>query len=192
VSLPRLGRPPAVPALAGRDRAVVAALALGAGLAVAVGTGPTLLLPPLLFLTGIGSWLAVLDLRTHRLPDRIVLSAYPVLLALLGFAAVGTGQPARLGSAVIGGLALAGAYVGLALAGPPGGLGLGDVKLAGLLGLLAGWFGLLVWVTALVAPFLLAAPVAVVALWRARGRPSPPLPLGPFMLAGCLLAVLGR
>jgi len=134
----------------------------------------------------------VLDLRTHRLPDRIVLSAYPVLLALLGFAAVGTGQPARLGSAVIGGLALAGAYVGLALAGPPGGLGLGDVKLAGLLGLLAGWFGLLVWVTALVAPFLLAAPVAVVALWRARGRPGPPLPLGPFMLAGCLLAVLGR
>ena len=149
-------------------------------------------LPPLLFFTGIGSWLAVLDLRTHRLPDRIVLSAYPVLLALLGFAAVGTGQPARLGSAVIGGLALARAYVGLALAGPPGGLGLGDVKLAGLLGLLAGWFGLLVWVTALVAPFLLAAPCAVVTLLRARGRSSRPLPLGPFMLAGCLLAVLGR
>jgi prepilin signal peptidase PulO-like enzyme (type II secretory pathway) len=99
-------------------------------------TGPwLLLLLPLLFLSGVGSWLAVIDLRTHRLPDRIVLPAYPVLAALPGVAAVGSAQPARLGGAVLGGLAAVGGYVGLALVGPPGGLGLGDVKLAGLLSL---------------------------------------------------------
>jgi leader peptidase (prepilin peptidase)/N-methyltransferase len=79
----------------------------------------------------------------------------------------------------------------LALAGPPGGLGLGDVKLAGLLGLVADWLGVGAWVLAMVAPFLLAAPVAVLTLGRAPGRPGQPIPLAPFMLAGCRLPVAG-
>jgi leader peptidase (prepilin peptidase)/N-methyltransferase len=83
---------------------------------------------------------------------------------------------------------LAGGYFALAKA-YPGGLGLGDVKLAGLLGLYLGWLG---WRPVLVgtfAGFLLGGLLGVALLAARRAHRRTAIPFGPFMLAGALLAL---
>jgi leader peptidase (prepilin peptidase)/N-methyltransferase len=79
-------------------------------------------------------------------------------------------------------------YFGLSLL-YRGGMGLGDVKLAGVLGLYLGWLGWsAVWIGTF-AGFLLGGLVgAVLLLTRAATRKSA-IPFGPAMLAGALLAV---
>jgi leader peptidase (prepilin peptidase)/N-methyltransferase len=71
----------------------------------------------------------------------------------------------------------------------PGGMGFGDVKLAGLLGLYLGWLG---WSPVLVgafAGFLLGGVVGALLLATRRADRKTAIPFGPYMLAGALLAV---
>src|SRR6185312_9463298 len=79
-------------------------------------------------------------------------------------------------------------YVALALV-RPGGMGLGDVKLAGLLGLYLGWLSWSAVVIGTFAGFLFGGlvGVAMVAAGRASGKTA--VPFGPYMLAGTMLAV---
>jgi leader peptidase (prepilin peptidase) / N-methyltransferase len=127
--------------------------------------------------------LAVIEVGVHRLPNALVLPAYPVAAALLLVPALVTGEGPRLPRAVAGMAALCGFYLLLALASPAG-MGFGDVKLAGVLGMYLGWLG---WPELLVGAFL-AFPlgglfsVAAMALRRA-GRKFR-IPFGPFMLLG--------
>ncbi|WP_248963921.1 prepilin peptidase [Sphaerisporangium perillae] len=129
-----------------------------------------------------GCALAVIDWRIQRLPDAITLPSYPILAALL----VPTG---RLVDALLGGLALAGAYALLWFARPEA-LGLGDVKLAGLTGMLAGALGLDAWLVGAVAGQFLGALYAIVLLAGRRGTLKSQFPLGPFILFGALAALL--
>ena len=72
----------------------------------------------------------------------------------------------------------------------PGAMGMGDVKLAGVLGLVLGWLG---WGVVLFGGFLgfLLGGVLGIALMVAgkAGRKSK-IPFGPFMVAGAFIAVL--
>jgi leader peptidase (prepilin peptidase)/N-methyltransferase len=72
----------------------------------------------------------------------------------------------------------------------PKGMGLGDVKLAGVLGLVLGWLGwpevLLGWFLG----FLLGAVVGVSLMALRRAGRKSKIPFGPFMLLGALLAIL--
>ncbi|WP_318244208.1 A24 family peptidase [Oerskovia rustica] len=112
---------------------VVTAVAVPATVVGAWGVGhPVVVLPVAGYLALVGSALAVIDARTHRLPDALVLPSYPVLAVLLGLASVLVPDGGALVRALAGGLGLYGAYFLLALA--PSGLGFGDVKLAGLIG----------------------------------------------------------
>jgi leader peptidase (prepilin peptidase)/N-methyltransferase len=71
----------------------------------------------------------------------------------------------------------------------PGGMGFGDVKLAGLLGLYLGWLGWTeVWVGTF-AGFLFGGLVGVVLLLSRRASRKTAIPFGPYMLGGALLAV---
>ncbi|GGK67698.1 hypothetical protein Sme01_09210 [Sphaerisporangium melleum] len=144
-------------------------------------TGPALL-APWLYMAVAGCALAVIDWRTQRLPDALTLPSYPVLAALLA-------PSGRLGEALLGGLALAGAYAVLWLA-RPGALGLGDVKLAGLTGMLTGALGLDAWLAGAIAGQALGALYAVVLLVTRRGTLRSQFPLGPFILLGPLAALL--
>lgn len=119
----------------------------------------------------------------------MVLPSYVAVGVLLGAATMATGGPARLAGAAASSATMYAAYLLVGLA-SNGTLGLGDVKLAGLLGLLLGWLGLGPWVVGAAAPFLLALPVALTGLLLRRWARDSQLPLGPFMLAGTLLAVL--
>lgn len=133
--------------------------------------------------------LSVVDFRELRLPNKYVYSAYPIMLVGLLVPAWAANRWDALTSALLC------ALVGFALfmllhAVYPAGLGMGDVKLAGVVGLMAGWVS---WATALVAlmlAFLLSAVVSIVLLITRRANLKSALPLGPFMLGGTILAVL--
>lgn len=135
--------------------------------------------------------LVVIDLAALRLPDRIVGPTYPLLLALLGVAAATDGDWRRLGRAALAGVILLVGYFALAFASPQN-LGLGDVKLAGLLGVFLGWLG---WPHALLgtlAAFVLSAVCALVLLALGKADRRSDLAFGPWMVGGAALgAALG-
>lgn len=133
--------------------------------------------------------LSLIDLDTKRLPDVIVLPAFAATTVLLAVAALVDDRWPDLGRAGLG------AAIGLGLLGlihlvAPRGLGFGDVKLAGVCGLLLGWHGLADVVLGLYGGFVLGAVVggALIALGRARFGRS--IPFGPFLAAATLLTAL--
>ncbi|HET7736641.1 MAG TPA: prepilin peptidase [Nocardioidaceae bacterium] len=146
-------------------------------------------LPAFLYLGGVSVALWMIDLDVKRLPNVIVLPSYVVAGVLLAAAALGTGDWDRLLRAVIAAAALYGFYFVLAFL-YPAGMGFGDVKLAGVLGLYLGWLG---WGELIAGGFLafLFGGVVGIALMAVRraGRKSQ-IPFGPFMLAGALVAIL--
>ena len=71
----------------------------------------------------------------------------------------------------------------------PGGMGFGDVKLAGLLGLYLGWLGWAEVGIGTFAGFLLGGLTGAVLLLARRAGRRTALPFGPAMLAGALVAV---
>jgi leader peptidase (prepilin peptidase)/N-methyltransferase len=86
-------------------------------------------------------------------------------------------------SAAIGGLGTFLLYLVLALA-VPGGMGFGDVKLAGVVGLFLGFLGWVPLFVGVFAAFVLGGVFGVVLMtFRRAGRRSA-IPFGPWMLAG--------
>jgi leader peptidase (prepilin peptidase)/N-methyltransferase len=145
-------------------------------------------LPAFLYLGASAVALALIDLEHRRLPDSIVLPAYPVLVVLLSVAALATGEWDALLRAAIGGAALFAFYFAIAFA-YPSGMGFGDVKLAGVLGLALGWAGWGALVVGAFSAFLVGAVVGVaVAAVRRTGRKTA-IPFGPFMILGAALGI---
>jgi leader peptidase (prepilin peptidase)/N-methyltransferase len=141
-----------------------------------------------LYLAAITVALAMIDIDTHTLPNAIVLPAYAVGGFLLLAAALFDGEPARLLTALAGGAAMFALYLVLALF-YPGGMGLGDVKLAGVLGIYLGWLG---WGSIAVGAFggfLLGGVFAVLLLTTRRANRKSRIPFGPWMLAGAWVGI---
>ena len=144
-------------------------------------------LPAYLFLAALTVALSAIDLDTHRLPDRIVLPAYPVAIGL-GLITLNQHGPAPLLRAVVGGAGLATVYLGLWLITSGQGIGYGDVKLAGLVGGYAAYLGWGPLIVGGFGAFVLGAAVGVTLLVAGRARRRTALPFGPFMFAGTWLA----
>jgi leader peptidase (prepilin peptidase)/N-methyltransferase len=146
--------------------------------------------PAFCALAAAGVPLACIDAREARLPNLVTLPAYPACLALLGAAApFVTGGAARFIHALIG-MAAAVAFFGVLLLASPGGIGLGDVKLAGPLGAYLGWLGAAAFLAGLLAAWLLAAATAIGLLLAGRATRKSEIPFGPFLVAGTLGVVL--
>jgi leader peptidase (prepilin peptidase)/N-methyltransferase len=145
-------------------------------------------LPAFLYLGAIAAALTLIDLDVRRLPNAIVLPSYGVALALLLVPAVADGDWSSYVRALLGMAALFGGYFALAFI-YPAGMGFGDVKLAGVLGIYLGWLGWGELVTGGFLGFLLGGVVGggLVLLRRANRKSA--IPFGPFMLAGALIAV---
>src|SRR4051794_536597 len=141
-----------------------------------------------LYLAAITIALAAIDLDVKRLPNAIVLPAYPVGLILLGAASLAAGDPWALARAAVGAALSFGLYLVLALT-SRGGMGFGDVKLAGVLGLFLAWLGWPALIVGTFAPFLLGGAFAVLLLLRGAGRRTA-VPFGPWMLGGAWIAIL--
>jgi len=141
------------------------------------------------FLGALGVTLSAIDLSVQRLPDRLVLPAYPVMIGLLTFAALTGHAAGALGRALLGGLVLGGTYLVLALL-RPGGIGGGDVKLAGLAGLALGWLGWPTLIAGAALGFMLSGAVSLVLIAARRLTLQSMISFGPFLLGGALLAAL--
>ena len=135
-----------------------------------------------------GVVLGAVDLAVHRLPDRVTIPAYAAVATALLVDAVALGTwPALLRAVLAGAAAFGGAASAAVLS--PRGLGFGDVKLLGLLGLVLGWVG---WGALLAGVFLglftgAAASLTLIAAGRAGWRTA--LPFGPPLLVGAVLAL---
>lgn len=151
--------------------------------------GPSFLLFPMLWFVAAGIALAMIDIDVKRLPNPIVLSSWVVValgLLLTSGAEDAWGNLARAG---LGAVAMGGAYLLLVLI-YPAGMGMGDVKLAVLLGLVLGWFGWAQVVVGFFFGFLLGAVWGVALILAGKGGRKTAVPFGPFMIAGCWLALL--
>jgi len=146
-------------------------------------------LPAYLYLVAVGVALALIDLDVHRLPDALTLPSYIVAPGLLAVAAVADDKGDALLRAAIGGLIAFGFYFAVWFL-YPAGMGFGDVKLSGVVGMYLGWISYGVLVAGLFLGFLIGALVSIgLVLFAGAGRKTK-VPFGPFMLAGAYLAVL--
>jgi leader peptidase (prepilin peptidase)/N-methyltransferase len=157
--------------------AITAALCVGAVLAhnsaagVALGVGLVLFVVPA----------ALIDLEHRIIPNR--LTATGAVLALgIGLALDPAGEPERLiAAAAAGGLLL------LAALAYPGGMGMGDVKLAAVMGLFLGRNVAPAIFVALLAGALLG--VAIIARRGAREGRKTAVPFGPFLALGAVVGL---
>ncbi len=156
---------------------LTAALCAGAVLVHSTATGIALSVTLILIIVPA----ALIDLEHRIIPNRI--TALGAVLALaFGLALDPAGEPERLIAA-----AAAGGFLLIAALAYPGGMGMGDVKLAGVMGLFLG---------ASVAPALLIALIAgvafgavVIARKGAQAGRKTTVPFGPFLALGALTAV---
>ena len=130
--------------------------------------------------------ISVIDLRHYRIPNRLV---YPAVLLSGAYVVVGdlAGGPLSATGAGVGMVAYGVGLLIVALIAPTG-MGMGDVKLAGLIGLVLGAVDLPLVAVAAGAGILLGGVGAIVALLLGAGRKTR-IPYGPFMAAGAAVAV---
>ncbi len=161
--------------------AVFAVLAWRLGLAVE--------LPAFLYLGAVGVALAMIDIDVKRLPDALVLPSYLVAGILLAVAALADDRWDDLLRAAIGMVALYCFYFVLAWV-YPAGMGFGDVKLAGVLGLCLGWLGWGELVVGAFLGFLFGGVLGLLLMAFGRAGRKSKLPFGPYMLAGAFASIL--
>ena len=142
-----------------------------------------------LALLGIGVWLLIIDARTHRLPNRIVLPTLGGALALSIVDALVTGESAALIRAAMGMLILGGFYA-VMRATSRGGIGGGDVKLAAVIGLVLAWHGWQVLAIGAAAAFVLGALYALVLMALRRASRTTRIAFGPWMIIGAIVGML--
>lgn len=137
--------------------------------------------------------LAMIDLQTLRLPDRLTMPTFLGGIVLLGAAGLATGRGVNLVPALVG----AASYFGILLLAHlvhPRGMGFGDVKLALSMGLFLGWLApssLEAFRIVLYAMLMGFGGGTVIGLvLMAVRRRSAPYPFGPFLVVGTLLAIL--
>jgi leader peptidase (prepilin peptidase) / N-methyltransferase len=132
--------------------------------------------------------LGAVDLASHRLPDRVTFPAYAVCAAALLVDAAVLGSWGALARAVAA-AAVTFVLAAGAAAISPAGLGFGDVKLLGLLGLLLGWAGWGVLLAGVFLGLLTGAVVSLALLATRRAGWRTALPFGPPLLIGAVLAL---
>jgi len=145
-------------------------------------------LPAYLYFGAIGIALTMIDFDHKRLPDKIVLPSYPVIAALLTVGAAVDHNWSALARAGIGAAALFAFYFVIAFA-YPAGMGLGDVKLSGLIGGVLAYLSWGALVAGAFGGFLLGAVVGAIVIAARKGDRKTAIPFGPFMIVAAVLAI---
>jgi leader peptidase (prepilin peptidase)/N-methyltransferase len=125
--------------------------------------------------------IALIDLDTRLIPNKLTRPGAVLALAL-GLALDPGGEPGRLIAA-----AAAGGFLLIAALAYPGGMGMGDVKLAAVMGLFLGSAVAPALLIALVGGTLVGA--AIIARKGARAGRKTAVPFGPFLALGAIVAV---
>ncbi len=150
-------------------------------------------LPALVFLTSAIA-LSIIDLDCLRLPDRLVVPTFMVLVVLSSTVLIASSNARQIQYALMGSGMFFGVMLLFHLAFGNRGLGFGDVKLSAILGLMLGLvapddplrvFVLIIWTV--LFGFSLSL-VLGLGQWISGNRR--PYPLGPFLVVGTCLAVV--
>jgi len=179
--------------LAARPHLAVACAVVAGSLAAALGAsrGWRPDLPVWIYLSLLGTTLGYIDWRTRLLPKRLVIPSYFVVAVLLAIASAvdwADGGREALIRAGISWLAVFAIHFALWFVYPRG-LGYGDVRLSGILGMALGWLGTDAVLAGLYAGWVLGALIApLLALAKVVNRKE--YPFGPFLLVGTFLGVL--
>jgi leader peptidase (prepilin peptidase)/N-methyltransferase len=174
----------------GRRQRVSLAAATVLAVAIVLARAPGRAWWPLFaFIAMLGTVLSAVDIRTRRLPDRLTLPAYPVAAVLVAFGAAAGGGLRVVFHAVASMAVMYIFYFVFYRLTSGRGVGFGDVKLAGLIGLglapLSGGAPLL----ALLLTHVLAALYALVLICLRRAGRHSTLALGPFLVIGWITTV---
>ena len=172
---------------------LVAGLWLGAGAAY----GTTLEIIPVLILFASLVAMAAVDLWVMRIPNRFIYATHALLIPSIVLVSVIDGEPGRIAGAAVGALAYFG-FLFLFHIVSPRRMGFGDVRLAGVMGMVLGWLGWRpdLWITYPLAWVIWGALIGSllgtlmgIASLIARRR-SRPFPFGPALAVGCIVVVL--
>ena len=142
---------------------------------------------PALYLLVVAWPLTVIDLREHRLPNRLVLPAFPVALLAQLIATIISADWARQLFALL--MALLFAAIGIG-ANYIDALGMGDVKLATVIALTLGYFNPWLPVVAIGIALVLAFAVVLVLITLGKVKIGSSIPLGPYLLVSFIGANL--
>jgi leader peptidase (prepilin peptidase)/N-methyltransferase len=157
--------------------------AVGAGFA-----GDWVLPAYLVFTAGLVA-LALIDLETFLIPNRLLYPLGFVAVPLLFFGSVLEDDLGAFWRALGGGaVAFAAFYVIHVIS--PRGMGFGDVRLSFLLGCFLGWLGWWYVAFGLMLGFCYGALVGVALILLAGRKRKQPIPFGPFLAAGTLTIIL--
>lgn len=174
----------ALPGLA--VKAALAALVVGAAVGASIGLEwPLLYLVPLV---PVGIVLAVVDWRTRLLPTRVIAPTYVGLVAAVLVIAAATQDWQDLERAGLGWVIAGGLYLVLWVVYPRG-MGYGDVRLSGILGIALGQLGWTELVIGIYGGFLLGGVLGGLLSLLARVDRKG-YPFGPFMLLGALVGIV--
>ena len=139
-------------------------------------------------LISVGLRLMLIDIDTHLLPSGIVYRAIAVAIPLLTLAAF-TDDTGSIATMLVG-AAIMWFLMKILEVLSRGDLGGGDVRLALLLGLYAGWLSLEHLAVAVVTAFATAGLFALLLIVLRRAGRRTHIAFGPFLIAGTLFAVL--
>jgi len=174
----------ALPGLAWKS--ALASAVIGGLVGARVGWDPALLVWA--YLVPVGVALAVVDWRTRLLPTKVIAPSYAAVVALTLLAGALSGDWDSVVRAGWGWLIAGGTFFVLWFIYPRG-MGYGDVRLSGLLGIALGYLGWGELLTGVYAGFLLGGVGGLLlSLLRIVDRKA--YPFGPFMLVGAVVGVL--
>lgn len=132
--------------------------------------------------------LSIFDFRTLRLPNPLVLAAFASAALLLAVDAGLAGMWPSYARAWVGAVVLSAFFYALRVL-SKGGMGLGDVKLAAVVGLVLAYQGWTHLYIGAFLGFLLGAIYGVGLIIFSSGGRKTKVPFGPFMLAGAWLGL---
>ncbi len=141
----------------------------------------------LLFLVPVCVALSVIDWRTRLLPTYVIARSYLVVAVLVVLASLLSRDVDALVQAVVGWLSTFAIFFVLWFIAPRG-LGYGDVRLSGLLGMALGWVGIPQLILGMYTGFLLGG-IGGLLLSAIRLFHRKHYPFGPFMVAGAFLGL---
>lgn len=141
---------------------------------------------PVLVATASAIYISIVDIQEMRIPNRILVPTYIATILLMLFASIIEGEILHLAIALIGSLFSTFLYFFIHLMKPKG-LGMGDVKFAGLLGLVLSWFAFPSALWALGLAFVASAVFSSIAIVFKFRRFDLLIPFGPFMVFSLLV-----